>query len=192
MNFRCECGHRIHDNTDYLPYKGYFLADQDQDDLMDEIDDAIEKSGPTPRDKEEAAMRIRSLITRLFKSAYQCSNCGNLFMDLGPAGLEMFRAVDPVNKNLLRSALGEQWRGHVFGEWKDILPEWQTSHGILYNETNVSCPSGESAGNGHYSDWEALERDYYQLFDELKNRNAIRYSQLEKNGALIHSWSLPK
>lgn len=111
MNFRCECGHRIHDNTDYLPYKGYFLADQDQDDLMDEIDDAIEKSGPTPRDKEEAAMRIRSLITRLFKSAYQCSNCGNLFMDLGPAGLEMFRAVDPVNKNLLRSALGSSGGG---------------------------------------------------------------------------------
>ncbi|WP_238655256.1 hypothetical protein [Paenibacillus piscarius] len=192
MNFRCECGHRIHDNTDNLPYKGYFIADQDQDDLMDEIDAAIEESGPSPQDKEEAAMRIRSLTTRLFKSAYQCSKCGNLFMDLGPAGLEMFRGVDPVNKNLLQSALGEQWRGHLYGEWKDTIPEWQTSHGTLYNETNVSDPAVESSGGGQYGDWGALERDYYELFHELKDRDVIRYSQLKKNGTVLHSWSLPK
>lgn len=65
MNFRCECGQRIHDTTDYLSYKGYLMSDQDQFDLLDEIDDAIEKSGPSSTDKEEAAVRIRSLIKRL-------------------------------------------------------------------------------------------------------------------------------
>lgn len=94
-----------------------------------------------------------------------------------------------MNKNLLQSALGDKWKGHLYAEWKDTIPEWQTSHGQIFNETNVSFPTGEFSGNGQYSDWAALERDYYGLFHELKSRNALRYSQLKKNGTLLHSWS---
>lgn len=188
MNFRCECGQRIHDNTDYLSYKGYLMSDQDQFDLLDEIDDAIEKSGPSASDKEEAAMRIRSLTSTLFKTVYQCPNCGNLFIDNDhDRSLEMFRGANQVNKNLLMSALGDKWRGFLYAEWKDEIPEWQTSHGTLFNETNSRSLSGRS--DGKYSDWEALEHDYYQLFNELKNKNVIRYSQLKKNYTVIHSWS---
>ncbi|WP_039793286.1 hypothetical protein [Paenibacillus elgii] len=192
MNFRCECGQRIHDTTDYLSYKGYLMSDQDQFDLLDEIDDAIEKSGPSSTDKEEAAMRIRSLISTLFKTVYQCSNYGNFFIDNNHPSLEMFRGANQVNKNLLVSALGDKWRGFIYAEWKDNIPDWQTSNGTLFNETNSSSLTGQLDGNGKYSDWETLEQDYYQLFNELKNKNGIRYSQLKKNYTVIHSWSLQK
>ncbi|UMV49858.1 hypothetical protein LMZ02_11105 [Paenibacillus macerans] len=192
MNFRCECGQRIHDTTDYLSYKGYLISDQDQFDLLDEIDDAIEKSGPSSTDKEEAAMRIRSLISTLFKTVYQCSNCGNFFIDNNHPSLEMFRGANQVNKNLLVSALGDKWRGFIYAEWKDKIPDWQTSNGTLFNETNSSSLTGKLDGNGEYGDWETLEQDYYQLFNELKNKNVIRYSQLKKNYTVIHSWSLQK
>jgi hypothetical protein len=192
MNFRCECGQRIHDTTDYLSYKGYLISDQDQFDLLDEIDDAIEKSGPSSTDKEEAAMRIRSLISTLFKTVYQCSNCGNFFIDNDPPRLEMFRGANQVNKNLLKSALGDKWRGFLYADWKDEIPDWQTSNGTLFNETNVSSLTGQLVENGEYSDWETLEQDYYQLFNDLKNKNVIRFSQLKKNNTVIHSWSLQK
>lgn len=104
----------------------------------------------------------------------------------------MFRGANQVNKNLLISALGDKWRGFKYAKWKDIIPDWQTSNGTLYNETNSSSLTGHLDGNGKYSDWETLEQDYYQLFNELKNKNAIRYSQLKKNYTVIHSWSLKK
>lgn len=192
MNFRCECGQRIHDTTDYLSYKGYLMSDQDHFDLLDEIDDAIEKSGPSSTDKEEAAMRIRSLISDLLKTVYQCFNCGNFFVDTNQRSLEMFRGANQVNKNLLMSALGDKWRGFIYAEWKDEIPEWRTSNGSLYNETNSTSLTGQLDGNGEYSDWETLERDYYQLFNELKNKGVIRYSQLKKNYTVIHSWSLKR
>lgn len=192
MNFRCECGQRIHDNTDYLSYKGYLISDQDHFDLLDEIDDAIEKSGPSPEEKEEAAMRVRSLVSDLYKTAYQCPNCGNLFFDTDTSRLEMFRGANQINKNLLVSALGDKWKGFIYAEWKDKIPDWQTSHGTLYNETNVTLQAGQLAENGQYNDWEALEQDYYRLFNDFKNKNVIRYSQLKKNYTVIHSWSLQK
>ncbi|WP_240644665.1 hypothetical protein [Paenibacillus paeoniae] len=119
------------------------MSDQDRYDLLEEIDDAIEKSGPSPIDKEEAAMRIRSLISTLFKTVYQCSNCGNFFIDNNYPRLEMFRGANQVNKNLLVSALGDKWRGFIYAEWKDNIPDWQTSNGTLYNETNSSALTGQ-------------------------------------------------
>ncbi len=31
---RCLCGHVIVDQTDYLPYKAYFIADEDEEDFF--------------------------------------------------------------------------------------------------------------------------------------------------------------
>ncbi|MEO3945520.1 hypothetical protein [Gorillibacterium sp. CAU 1737] len=191
MNFRCECGQRIHDNTDYLSYKGYLLSDQDQFDLFDEIDDAIENSGPSSRDKEEASMRIRSLLSALLKTVYQCSNCGNIFINDDLHRLDMFRRANPGNQNLLESALGDKWRGFLYADWKDKVPDWQSSNGTLYNKTNGSSLPEPSVVDGNYGDWETLEKDYYRFFHDLKTKDAIRFSQLKKNNTVIHSWSLP-
>lgn len=63
---------KLYIKTDYLPYKGYIISDQDWFDFLDEIDAAIEKSGPTPKDKENALMKIRNLSINLSKTVYQC------------------------------------------------------------------------------------------------------------------------
>ncbi|MBK8804005.1 MAG: hypothetical protein IPN71_18510 [Fibrobacteres bacterium] len=59
MKIECECGKLITDGTDFLRYKGYILADQDHDHFYDAIDEAIEKSGPSAADKENACMDVR-------------------------------------------------------------------------------------------------------------------------------------
>lgn len=105
MKFLCECGHPIYDQTDYLPYKAHVISNQDWFNFLDEIDDAIEKAGSTPEDKERALMRIRSLAVNLSKSVYQCNECGNVFFYRNPPQLEMFRCCsDNPNKELFKSA----------------------------------------------------------------------------------------
>ena len=41
MHFYCTCGYRISDTTDFLSYKAYILADQDQDDFFDGMEKLI-------------------------------------------------------------------------------------------------------------------------------------------------------
>lgn len=79
MKFECPCGHLISDGTDNLPNKAHFIADQDWDRFWDEIDAAVEKSGPSARQKEAAVMRLRSLD--LFRLAWQCPSCGRVHLD---------------------------------------------------------------------------------------------------------------
>lgn len=108
MKFTCECGHIIYDQTDYLSYKAHLISDQDWFDFLEEIDEAIEKSGPTPKDKEIACMKIRSLSSKLYKRVYQCKNCGNIFFNNNSPQLEMFRShKDNPNKTLLESSKGD-------------------------------------------------------------------------------------
>lgn len=79
MKIECPCGALIHDGTDNLPHKAHFITDQDWDAFWDEVDAAIEKSGPSARDKEAAVMRLRGL--RVFRMAWQCSTCGRIHVD---------------------------------------------------------------------------------------------------------------
>lgn len=109
MKFMCECGHTIRDQSDYLPYKARLISDQDWYDFMDEIDAALEKSGPTVEDKEEAVMNIRWLAIKLTKEVYQCNQCGNMFFNINPPQLEMFRPDSTsLDKTLLKSAHGDK------------------------------------------------------------------------------------
>ncbi|MBV8072530.1 MAG: hypothetical protein JO270_21690, partial [Acidobacteriaceae bacterium] len=59
MKISCHCGATIYDQTDYLPHKAHFVPDQDWFDVLGAIDDAIEKSGPSAKEKEEACMKVR-------------------------------------------------------------------------------------------------------------------------------------
>ena len=183
MKFICSCGHRISDTTDYLPYKGHIIADQDWFDFLEEIDAAIEKSGPTPKDKENALMKIRDLSINLSKTVYQCEECGNVFFDTKQPYFEEFRSCnDNVNKGLLQSAKGEKWQGILYGEWVDVKPTWSSSNGYIDG-------TGLIKGT-QYDNFETLEKEYYLKFDELKKKNVLRYSTLKKNKTIIHSWSL--
>ena len=105
MKFLCECGHKILDITDSVSFKAHIIPDQDWFDLLNEIDKAIEKSGPTEKDKENAAMQIRMYISKLTKTLFQCQNCGNVFFAKKNSDqLEMFRGSNEnVDKNILQS-----------------------------------------------------------------------------------------
>lgn len=91
MKINCHCGNLIVDQTDSLPCKGYIIPDQERFNLMDAIDNAIEKSGPSEKDKERACMRIRSLFNKVSKTAWQCSSCGALYIEDNQGGLECFQ-----------------------------------------------------------------------------------------------------
>ncbi|MDD9271904.1 hypothetical protein ACFPES_33235 [Paenibacillus sp. GCM10023248] len=101
----------------------------------------------------------------------------------------MFRGVgQDANKKLLQSALGEKWKGLLFADWVDEVPVWRPSKGYIHNLTNLRSSHGHLVANGQYQDWDRLEQDYYQLFNELKDQNVIRSSRLTKNNIEIHSW----
>jgi hypothetical protein len=79
MKIECPCGYLIHDGADNLPHKAHFITDQDWEGFWEEVDAAVEKSGPSARDKEAAVMRLRSL--KVFRQAWQCRSCGRLHVD---------------------------------------------------------------------------------------------------------------
>jgi predicted SprT family Zn-dependent metalloprotease len=103
MKILCGCGERILDQTDGLRDKAHFFADQDWESLMDSIDAAIEKSGPSPQEKERACMDIRSLIVRLGRLGYQCSACGSLYLTNRKKDLERFTAETATEAPLFAS-----------------------------------------------------------------------------------------
>ncbi|MEZ6142418.1 MAG: hypothetical protein R3B84_17810 [Zavarzinella sp.] len=49
MKIYCECGTTIHDASDCIKYKAHFIPDEVMNKLMEAIDEAIEKSGPTAK-----------------------------------------------------------------------------------------------------------------------------------------------
>jgi len=182
MKIMCECGHLISDSTDYLPHKAHLISDQDWFDFLDEVDFAIEKSGPSKIDKEQALMKIRSLASKITKLVYQCNQCGNVFFDNNPFRMEVFKpSNESVNKKLLRSVHGENWKGFLFGDWMDNNPTWRDKGYI----TTSSLEEGKQ-----YEDWETFEKDYYIIFNDLRKKNLLRFSSLKKNGSVIHTWQL--
>ena len=79
MKIKCDCGYVIVDQTDYLKNKGHLISDTQWFDFWDSIDEAIEKSGNSAKAKEEACMQLRK--QNLFKTLWECQNCGKLFVD---------------------------------------------------------------------------------------------------------------
>lgn len=104
----CTCGHIIADSTDYLPYKGYFRADQDQDEYYSVIDQLAEfihareigeqerffarHYGGKPPTKTDVKDVITSILarsrSRLERIMYECEQCGRLWIDY-PQGQTM-------------------------------------------------------------------------------------------------------
>ena len=104
MKIECYCGEVIVDQTDCLSNKGYIIPDQEWFNILDAIDDAIEKSGPNEKDKESACMEIRKMLDRLSKTTWQCSNCGSLYVSKLGCELDYFQVgMEDTSKNVLSS-----------------------------------------------------------------------------------------
>lgn len=95
MKIPCECGALIPDITDFLSYKAHFIPDQVWFELLDVIDEAIERSDPTAEAKEAASMRVRTLIGNLTRCAWQCRDCGKLHIDDHNHNLRVFTPGKP-------------------------------------------------------------------------------------------------
>jgi hypothetical protein len=99
--FGCTCGHLIRDQTDYLPYKGQVLKDQDREAFFAGTADALVeflagiRSGdlsdwhckwPFLRDKtdEHVAWSLMGWFWRkLAVDVYECEQCGRLWVQEG-------------------------------------------------------------------------------------------------------------
>jgi len=179
LKFECLCGNIIVDQTDYLPYKGYLISDQDLFDLMDSVDHAIEKSGPTSLDKEQAIMDIRNLETQLMKIVYQCTQCKRLYINDNHNKLNEFIPIRANNeRSILASALGDKWKRPLIGDWND------SRSGEL--KGYIWCQDYKDRSD--YSNFEDLEREYYKQLAFLTENNILRTAMLRYNDQIIHSW----
>lgn len=78
MKFECVCGTLVLDQTDALPHKAQFVADQDWSSLLETIDELSAQSRARP---EENSMAITSALLRFSRIAYQCRECGRIWIN---------------------------------------------------------------------------------------------------------------
>jgi hypothetical protein len=99
---RCDCGHVIVDQTDFLPYKASLLADEDSEAFWTELSRGLAEllvavregrreewqrahlSGPPLlelTDEELISDFMASLGLRYMRTSYQCEGCGRLLVE---------------------------------------------------------------------------------------------------------------
>ena len=166
MKFACTCGHVIRDQTDYLPYAGYLIADQDVYDATEMSDRGSGDWWPT-----------------LTRSMYQCDSCGRLWIDDHNRQLKSFMPEQPAT-NFLSSIHGGKWKRVLRGSWTDDPAEASLPRGF------VSWTHLERGDQKTFDDWESLEAFYRLKFEELKGAGILRDAMLTKNGDRIHYWEL--
>lgn len=184
MHFYCTCGNRISDTTDFLSYKAYLLADQDEQDYYDAIEQEVKNEEIS---REECVDNIMFSFGRKYlgKAMYQCLECGRLFIE-DETGRNFYTFVPEgdVNKRILNSVEGEKWKGYLRGEWEDEKADWQEHNGYIWIEVNKSFEPM------YFNDKEEFQKQYYLLFEQLKKEGIIRSAVMKVNKEWGHDWSL--
>lgn len=185
MHFYCKCGKRISDTSDGLSYKASILADQDEGDLFDQIEDCI-KNEKLSREKCLDQILLGVLGHYMNRYIYQCQDCGRIYIDDVSGNLHSFLPEGIINKQLLTSVESGNWKGTLWGEWQDEKREWMTHKGFI----EVNCNDEMYKKSLGYDNKEEFEQQYYQIFDELKGKKIIRSASLKINGKRISHWNL--
>jgi hypothetical protein len=81
MKISCDCGATIIDQADSLLQKGHLIPDQEWFPVCDGIDAVIDDVAARRTNAEAAAMQVRSILITAARLAYQCRECGRLFVD---------------------------------------------------------------------------------------------------------------
>jgi hypothetical protein len=95
----CKCGHVITDQTDSLPYKASLLRDEVENEFWDEVHcelkplveaaesgdkaaiaEAFGEFAPWISATDELQGRISSIYNHRMSTAYECQNCGRLWV----------------------------------------------------------------------------------------------------------------
>lgn len=193
MFFTCHCGNVIKDGTDYLPYKARFIADQDYFDVLNSLDVELGRLLATQGDNSNVdeivnqfAYKLRDALSLHQRIAYQCNNCGRLHLD-GPEDrihLEPFGPEDAQNwKKVFCSVNGEHskpWMRRLSANW--YAP---SSEGRLWFDPKP----GEKGGYEEFNDRLALEKRYYELFNQMQTDSQFINAcfQIEP-GKTVHQW----
>lgn len=183
MHFYCNCGNRITDITDFLSYKASLLADQDEEDFFNEMETYI-KNKTLSQEECLDGITLALPMYYMWRDVYQCPKCGRLFIDDGSEHLYSFVPEGEVNKKLLISVEGEDWKGFLWGEWQDEKPNWSDYHGYIEANVNVELPHQPFLFNNR----EELEKKFFELLEELKESERIRSAVLKVNGRWIYQW----
>jgi hypothetical protein len=202
MKIRCFCGNVIRDQTDYIPYKAYFVADQDYFDLIELIEEELALSfkslvGTPPTAGQADSLGRLSHVLRDAMSLYkrpmfQCCNCGRLCLEDpdNRRALQWFQPEDKrAWKRVLASVKGEgskAWRGNLVGYWDP-----SRSQGQLWYDP----PTGERGGYEEFTDRASFENRYYELFERLKEDGHLVGARLGAGSEGepirdVHRWSL--
>jgi hypothetical protein len=197
MRIGCYCGNVLRDQAEYIPYKGHFIADQDYDNLFEEIEkqlkpiwnrSASSPSGINPR--ELFGSMLSEVIFSYERTLYQCSNCGRICVidPDDPRYLQWFKPEGENWKKVLVSINGEgskPWRRNVVGHWDP-----SRSKGRLWYDPRV----GEKGGFETCSDWNSLQNRYFELFELFKAEKQLVGARLgvgNEGEAIqdVHTWS---
>ena len=81
MKIQCDCGKIVHDGTDDLPHKAHLIPDQQWNSLFEALDWLIENRCHTAIQRDEACNQVRLLVTKIARTAWQCTACGRLFIE---------------------------------------------------------------------------------------------------------------
>lgn len=101
MKIHCKCGHIIIDSTDDLPFKGHVIADQNLHSIFEMIDDSIEMSSDTLKERQARCMHVRSNFPRRF--IWQCNGCDRLYLDNADNELVSFTPEEGKSSNILKA-----------------------------------------------------------------------------------------
>ena len=177
MHFLCPCGYDIHDTSDCLSYKASIIADQDEEELWE----ILEKAEKPHTDKMDIATEVMRLLHR---NIYQCPKCGRIFLEDAADKYELvcFEPVKDVNKRMLISEHGENWRGYLYADWYDPKPCYSEHKGFISPICNVKFD------DLFFDDYETFERRYFEILHEMQTRKILRRARLNVNRETKHKW----
>ena len=183
MHFLCACGYCFHDNSDALSFKGYILADQDEDEMWN-----IRGRAEKPHDDTiDIASDVMNLLHR---AMYQCPECGRMYIEDAAAKYELVRftpcehgePIPDVNRKMLLSAHGDKWRGYLYAQWEDPKPDYCEHKGIIFPICNLQFDDLS------FDDFSAFEKRYFDIFRAMTEKNILHRARMTVNRETRHSW----
>jgi hypothetical protein len=175
VKISCPCGNVLRDQSDFIPYKAYFVADQDYIDLVEQIE-----TGSDPYE----------IMRKLHREMFQCINCGRVCIEdpNDPREIQWFAPEDANWKKSLVSVNGEAskpWRGSLVGHWDPSRPI-----GRLWFDP----PANQTGGFEVFKTLDQLQARYSELLEEFKAMPGFRGARLGYGSegdpiTDVHSWS---
>lgn len=181
MHFYCICGKRITDQTDSISYKAHVLPDQDYEDFWNSIDQLIDDETMPHNDKEAG----RFACSAMGRFMYQCPECGRIILDdtEDKSKLHFFKPESTViNKKLLISDKGNQWKGFLHAQWYDEKPDWYEHKGYIMPNCNQEYDHIE------FDDKELFMKRYHEIFEDMVKKGIIRSAMMKVNNEQVHIW----